>query len=341
MTEGPRELHTTHPVDPVSIEAFENASDAFDRLVQRTPEIDRFCSASDWIFSARAAWTPQAEPWIRKGAHGYAAFLRVEDALGLRILHSFDTMWGFSCPLIGSDPARLAEEFARTCAGDEGWNFIVVTGAKPESELYHSLVQGFQGFGEGYAAYECGRMRRWQASLEGGPDGWLGRRSAKFRSSLRAALRKARSERLEIEPAFNPDPEAMDAVFLRILAVEQASWKGSHGTGLLVRDMESFYRGLTGRVARRGALRVMFLRRGDLDVGYILGGLIGQTYRGFQFSFDKRFGHLSLGNVMQYEKIVQLCEEGVQVYDLGIDMDYKRRWAETAVDTVSLAIMRL
>ena len=184
-------------------------------------------------------------------------------------------------------------------------------------------------------------MRRWQASLRGGPEGWLGRRSAKFRSSLRAAVRKARSEGLEIEPAFNPAPEAVAAVFGRILAVEQASWKGPRETGLLMRDMQSFYRELTERVARRGTLRVMFARHDNRDVGYILGGLIDDTYRGFQFSFDKRFGHLSLGNVMQYEKIVQLCEEGVEVYDLGIDMDYKRRWAETAVDTVSLAIMRL
>jgi hypothetical protein len=32
-----------------------------------------------------------------------------------------------------------------------------------------------------------------------------------------------------------------------------------------------------------------------------------------------------------------LCEEGVATYDLGSEMDYKRRWGESGLMTMSLA----
>jgi CelD/BcsL family acetyltransferase involved in cellulose biosynthesis len=32
-------------------------------------------------------------------------------------------------------------------------------------------------------------------------------------------------------------------------------------------------------------------------------------------------------------------EEGVTTYDLGMDMEYKRRWADDAFTTVSMAIL--
>ena len=100
-------------MEPVHFDNFESDTKTFDQLVLRTPEIDCFCSATDWILSARTAWTPQAEAWVRSGDAGFAAFLRIEDALGLRILHSFDTMWGFSCPLIGDDPTPLSPDDAQ------------------------------------------------------------------------------------------------------------------------------------------------------------------------------------------------------------------------------------
>ena len=57
-------------------------------------------------------------------------------------------------------------------------------------------------------------------------------------------------------------------------------------------------------------------------------------YRGQQFSYAHDCHTLSLGNLMQIEKIRWLCEEGVQRYDMGpLDgpkMQYKSHWTETA-----------
>ena len=61
--------------------------------------------------------------------------------------------------------------------------------------------------------------------------------------------------------------------------------------------------------------------------------------RGFQFSFDRRLRELSLGSLMQRAQIAALCDEGIETYDLGMDVRYKRRWADRARDTLTLAIL--
>ena len=37
----------------------------------------------------------------------------------------------------------------------------------------------------------------------------------------------------------------------------------------------------------------------------------------------------SIGNLLQLEQVRWLCEEGVERYDMGPVMDYKRSWMET------------
>ena len=122
------------PMNRVALDDFD--TDAFDAVVLRTPDADAFCSASDWILSAHEAWSPAAETWVQHGEHGYGAFLRLEQAGGFFVLHSFDTMWGFSCPLIGARPEELAREWAEHCrAHADEWRFQVINGLVPGPQL--------------------------------------------------------------------------------------------------------------------------------------------------------------------------------------------------------------
>ena len=50
--------------------------------------------------------------------------------------------------------------------------------------------------------------------------------------------------------------------------------------------MFDFYQRALPRLAARGALRLSFARDGERDVGYVLGGVLGDTYRGLQLSYD-------------------------------------------------------
>ena len=64
--------------------------------------------------------------------------------------------------------------------------------------------------------------------------------------------------------------------------------------------------------------------------------MLGDTYRGLQFSFDADHAHLSLGNLCQLRQVEALCAEGLQFYDLGAEVEYKQRWGERLMETVTL-----
>jgi hypothetical protein len=172
-------------------------------------------------------------------------------------------------------------------------------------------------------------LRRHVASLEGGLDGYLARRGRKLRENLRRATRRANALGLTFEAG---------GTLERAVAVERRSWKGAAGTGILVPEMRAFYEVILARLGPR--TRLLFARRDGEDLGYILGGVRDGCYRGFQFSYDQRMRHVSLGGLLQLEQIAALATEGVLVYDMGIDLPYKRRWADAPVDTVTLAVVR-
>ena len=103
--------------------------------------------------------------------------------------------------------------------------------------------------------------------------------------------------------------------------------------------MNRFYAEMLPRLAARGRQRTLFARLGDRDLAYCLGAVFDGEYRGLQFSFDREHERYSLGSLLQHRQIVELCDEGVRRYDLGQDMDYKRRWAEDAFETVLLVLV--
>jgi len=313
----------------VALADLERQAEAFDADAFATPEIDHFCSSTDWILPAREAWAADSDTLILRGEHGWAALLQQVLADGEPVLAGFETMWGFACPLIGRDPRAVAREFADALAQRE-WRLLLATGLPLGSAILRHLGAAFSRCDVRSGPV----LRRWEASLRGGVDGYLARRRPRLRSNLRRTARRARDERVTFEPAAG-DP---GAIYQRVLEVEARSWKGPVGTGLLLDEMARFYRPLAVRLGAR--LRAMFARQEGADIGYILGGVRGDTYRGFQFSFDRRYGHLSLGGLLQLAQIEQLCAEGIATYDLGIDMDYKHRWADGPRDTLTLVVVR-
>jgi CelD/BcsL family acetyltransferase involved in cellulose biosynthesis len=236
------------------------------------------------------------------------------------MLTGLEIEWGFPCPLVGD----VVREFA-DAAEKRRWRAILLTGIVPGSRLMHDVIGAF-----GRHELRLGpTLRRWTASLEGGLDGYLKRRAKKLRENLRRAARRAKEAGVTFERGGTLD---------RAIAAERRSWKGAEGTGLVVRPMQAFYRGLVARLESR--TRLIFARRGGEDVGYILGGVRDGCYRGFQFSYDERLRGLSLGGLLQLEQIGDLAAEGVTTYDMGIDLPYKRRWADGPFDTATIAVVR-
>lgn len=321
-----------------SFEDLQRNTAAFDDLVDATPDIDHFCSSSRWILPAANALMPPREPWIFRGASGQVALMRKRHPEGWHYLEPLEASWGLACPLVGPDPDALAAEFVTLCHRRRmDWDVMLLMGLPVGSALLGHVAGRLHPY---YDIFRGQVTTRWIASLEGGIDGFLARRSHNFRKNLRRALRAAEQAGIEFERCRVGGPRSALEVYARIKQIEARSWKGRSGMGIDRGPMHLFYREMVQRLAARGELRVIIARHRERDIAYVLGGVSGRTYRGLQFSFDVDYKEHSLGNLCQYQQILDLIEEDIHTYDLGTDMDYKRHWAEKRHDTLALIVYK-
>ncbi len=334
------------PFLPLSLEDAERRAAELDEAAASSPSVDPFCSATSWALSAREAFHPTSEPWLYESeVPGAGFFLGARDthpSLG-RFVAPLESMWGLASPLLGPDPEALCDELGTLAwARRSHWDTLWLSGLSRDGAAFRRLVRTFQGWTKLGLGPET---VRWEASLRGGWDGFLSRRSAGFRKKLRQALRRARRAGLTCEVLRPTDPDEARAAYARALAVEARSWKGREGTGIVESPMREFYAAMLPRLARAGTLWVLFARHEGRDRGFLLGGTVGPgagrgaSFRGLQMSFDDDYRPLALGNVLQARAIQALAQAGVETYDLGTDMDYKRRWAEPGLTTVALAVI--
>jgi hypothetical protein len=325
-------------------------SPAFDRLVAQTPEIDGFCSSSDWILPAREAFSPTAAPFLVQGDAGVVALMRRPFAGVGEWACPLEVSWGLASPLIGPDPEPLVDMLLGAVASSRGLRAVALCGLAAGGRAERALRRRATGR---FTVHEGPAMARIVASLDGGVDGFYRRRSAKFRETTRRAARRARASGVTVERlAHFADAAAVTRAYERILAIEDACRKSVLGGGLAVPEMRHFYAEMLPRLATRGALRVIFLKRDGEDLAFVFGGLFGLgedapggadrgrgpgggavEYRGLQISFDDRYAAESPGVVAHMEMIEWLASEGVASYDLGSDMEYKRRWGEIGLET--------
>lgn len=320
----------------LSIEELEACADALDEDVLRSPDVDRFCSSSAWVLSAAHALAPPRESFIHKGEHGWLAAMRTRTEQGAACVEPLEAAWGMGCPLIGADPRALAEEVAAHLASRRDWRVVLLTGMQREGALLSSLLRALPGWiRRGFSEPAVRRI----ASLEGGVEGFLSRRSRNFRKALRAAERDAAAAGITFEPLEVHSAQDARQSYARICAVETRSWKGMEGVGITHGPMHAFYAGMLPRLARHHRQRTWFARHEDRDIAYCLGAVFDGQYRGLQFSYDRAFEQHSLGSLLQLRQIEALVAEGVHRYDLGQDLEYKRRWAEESFETQLLVLV--
>jgi CelD/BcsL family acetyltransferase involved in cellulose biosynthesis len=320
-------------VEPVDLAAI---ADDYDREVARTPEIDRFCSSTAWILAAAGTLMPPRAAFSFRGEHGYFAAMRGVHPAGFPYIEPVELAWGLASPLVGRDPVALVGEVVPVLAGRRDWQLAIMSGLTVSGPQRRALDATLP------ARWERRRGQptiRHVASLDGGLDGFLSRRSRDFRKSLRKALRGAEHNGITFEAVRAAAPDA-HALYERIQLVELASWKSREGVGISTGPMRAFYGAMLPRLCALGQQRTIFARMHDRDVGYILGAVMGGEYRGLQFSYDNDLGAHNIGGLLQYHQIAALCEEGVTRYDLGTEMEYKRRWAEDIMETEMLVLVR-
>ena len=305
-----------------------------------TPDIDHFCSSSAWIIPASHALMPPRRAIIEASAGAtsqqFFAAMANQHPDGFEYIEPLELAWGLASPMLGADIDACVALAVDRLAREPAWRLALLAGISA-----HGLhTRALQRHMPRSWALKLGQTSvRNRATLHGGIDGFMARRSPLFRKSLGKNIRKAGLAGITFTSvAITPD--TADALFARILACEQHSWKGRDGVGMSVEAMRDFYAAMLPMLARTGAGRLMFAGLDGHDIAYVLGARIGDEYRGLQFSYHDEYANLSLGSLCQYHQIVALIDEGVTLYDLGSEMEYKLRWAEQTLVTQVHVVIR-
>jgi hypothetical protein len=314
-------------IDRADLEALAPRIDA---SVERDPAIDLVCSRSAWQLSFHDAFAPERPLWFAARDDACVLLAEHPGLEGPSYLEPLENSWSFAAALLGSQaPSLLAEGLKETSVP------VLLLGLPMDRSRLAPLARIL---GESWGARTLEPTTRFVASLEGGLDGWLGRRSRSFRRNLRALERRVSDTDIEFERIPAPALEALDALYAVVLDVEARTWKAADGGGAGDEPMRGFYAGMWRRLAAAGQLRVLLARRADRVVGYLHGALVGRRFRGLQLSIDDAERELGLGNALQLEMLRWLCEEGATDYDLGGYSAYKSRWAEEGLRTFGLLL---
>ncbi len=305
--------------------------------VDAAPTIDPWCSGPDWVLPVAGAFAPEAEPLVLEAdGAGFALLARHHVQSAGDIIAGLEPLWGFASPIIGSDLPQVAQRLTSWLGSQQGWDRLVLPGLPDNGNLVRTLAFHLQEIGQlGIAP----GITRQIIDLTEGVDAWLERRKPAFRRNLRNAGRRGDEAglsitQLDISASTNSD------LFDRLLAIENQSWKGQASDGIASPEMGAFYHQLIRRLAKRDRLRISIAQIDGDDVGYILGGVRNGRYRGLQLSYVESARHLSVSHLLQLREIRQLCDNGTGTYDMGMDMEYKRRWSDQEDTSVVLVLDR-
>lgn len=319
-----------------SLLEFDYPDSAWNLAVEPFLHGDPFCCRTEWQLSFHEAFAPHRKTYTANQNGSVISFAAHTKKGQLPQFEPIECSWLFGCPLLGNDALPLLAELI----AQHPKATVLISGMDVNSALTRKVITSF---GTRYDVLHIASDSACRASLDGGIDGYLARRSAKLRRGVRHSQRKAKDRGVYFERHAPNNHANADAVYARILAVESRSWKGIRNVGMNKPPSSNFYALMLRRMATGSAGRVIFARHEDTDVGFIFGGLCGPNpqgniYRGQQFSFVEDWRTASLGNLLQLEQLTWLCEEGVARYDMGPAMEYKHHWTEQQARLDAIAL---
>ncbi|MEZ6038176.1 MAG: GNAT family N-acetyltransferase [Planctomycetota bacterium] len=296
---------------------------AWNAAARRSPQVDPFCCRSEWQLAFHEVFASERPLLFAGDADSCMVFAQVP-LRGAMLLAPIESSWQFGCPLLGPHALDVLERWLHDAPGRDETR-LLISGVAERSALADGLRRRFadsHAFSLVHTDTAC------SASLDGGLDGYLARRSPGTRRNVRAAARRAAEHGVTFERAAPTDAATAQTIYARMLQVERRSWKGIGRCGMTVPPSRQFYAALLERMAASATARVMFARHEGVDIGFVFGGVADGCYRGQQFSYVEHWSPFSIGNLLQLEQLRWLGEEGAERYDMGPMMDYKRHWTE-------------
>lgn len=310
------------------------------QLAVRTQQADPFCSGPLWQLSFHAAVAPRRRLRIRADGEAVLAFAEQPLSDGTVALTPIESHWLFGACLLGKSAPAILEDWLG--AGDmAAFSRMLISGIRPGGERAVRLLRRME---KTFHVLHFADGLQCAASLRGGLDGFLSRRSANHRQKLGKAMRRARQAGIVFERHAPRTAGEAALLYERMLVVERTSWKGMAACGMTEQPARQLYAVLLRNLAQEGLARIMFARHEGTDIGFIFGGKAGNIYRGQQFSYHDAWKRWGIGNLLQVEQVRWLCEEGARRYDMGpLDggaMRYKEHWTERRLPVQSWLLLR-
>lgn len=187
-------------------------------------------------------------------------------------------------------------------------------------------------------SFESREFRYHRFPLEGSWDAFLRSQSKHFRRTLHVKERDAFVKGpLMARRVSNPSAEVlMETVF----RVAERSWQGRQESAVASTEKgRRFYEHLGGGEGEFD-VDLSLICDGDKCVSYLLGIVINRTYYAFDTGFDPDYARYSLGYLVLWSTLRALFDEGIQVFDHGIDHPYKQRYDFQCYDTSALVLFR-
>jgi CelD/BcsL family acetyltransferase involved in cellulose biosynthesis len=155
--------------------------------------------------------------------------------------------------------------------------------------------------------------------------------SARRRSDLRRARRRAEALGPVETTVLAPDVTQVDALLEVAFAIEARSWKGAQGSALLFdAQRAAFYREFCRHAARDGRLRVVLLSIGGEHAAMQLALEWRDAYWLLKTGYDERWSRCSPGILLIEDSIRYAARRGLKSYEfLGESEPWIAAWTET------------
>ena len=161
--------------------------------------------------------------------------------------------------------------------------------------------------------------------------GWedpLSQLSARRRSDLRRAYRRAEQfgqvETIIAAPSFGE----VDSLIDRAMVVEAASWKGKLGSALITtQPLGDFFRAFAREASLDGSLRISILRINEHDAAMQIAVLFRDAWWIYKIGYDEDYARCSPGTILICETIRHAAENQLERFEfLGTSEDWLSMW---------------
>lgn len=169
------------------------------------------------------------------------------------------------------------------------------------------------------------------------PEGLLAKRRA---SDMRRARRHAKAHGELSFEVLSPTSAELEPLLEEAIDVEAAGWKSRQGSALRTDGPRlAFYRRYTREAARRGQLRLCFMRLDGRAVAMQLALEWQKRLWLLKIGYDETFGRCSPGMLLLLESTRWAAHRGLDSVELlGVEAPWTRMWTEEVRPCVTVAV---